>query len=134
MMMSYFMTTVDGYDDRIYPDNYAGAYIDGSILVIQLTDISDYGTALYRRLLGENAPIRFKQVQYSWNQLTEIGEQFLDTISDSDILVVFSGVSTKGNVFNIGVERSGFRRASRYLNALTGNPPITIERSRPVSW
>jgi len=58
--------------ELVYTDTYAGAFIDYDTLVIQLTDISADVTAFYVALLGYDAPIRFKQVEFSLNQLIAI--------------------------------------------------------------
>ena len=133
VLMGYFMTTIEGQLKLIYPDNYAGAYIDYCTLVIQLTDISDYGTELYRRLLGNNAPIRFAQVEHSWNQLTEIGVQFIATVADDfGISVVGFGVDTMENTFIVAVEPLVCMGIIRSMNALTDELPITIELREPL--
>lgn len=60
----------------MYPDSYAGAYVDYDILVIQLTDISYAETSFYTDLLGANAPIRFEEVRFSMNELNAYGEEW----------------------------------------------------------
>ena len=132
VLMDDFMTMIDGFLDLVYPDCYAGAYLDNDRLVIQLTDVSDETTAFYWRLLGRDAPIAFKQVDFSWNELTAIGETFVDTLERMDVSIVGFGVDTMRNTFHVSVERPDFIRTRRA--ARTDGLPITVEIGRLPEW
>lgn len=103
ILMDYFLTEINGNIELLYPDNYAGAYVDYDVLVIQLTDITDEATVFYRNLLGADAPIRFKQVDFSLNQLVTFGEYFVKTM---DAPLVSFGFDTTNNSFNIVLDQS----------------------------
>ena len=132
VMMDSFMTMMDGSLELVFPDCYAGAYIDRDRLVIQLTDISDETTAFYWRLLGRDAPIVFKQVEFSWNELTAIGETFLDALDGMGVSVVGFGVDTTRNRFSVTAEwRNGSIRALiAGFRARAAGLPIRVEVGR----
>jgi len=102
-MIEHFFVVVDGNLQLVYPYNYAGAYVDYDTLVIQLTCISDESTAFYRRLVGRGAPVVFKQVQFSFNELITFGEMFVDAM---EIPVVSFGFSTMDNAYRIVLDQN----------------------------
>ena len=102
-MMEQFLTTVDGNLQLVYPDDYAGAYVDYDTLVIQLTCISDESIAFYRRLVGRDAPVVFKQVEHSFNQLIAFGEMFVEAI---DVPLVSFGFDTMNNAYRITLDQN----------------------------
>jgi len=56
----------------IFPEDYAGAYIDGGHLVLLLTNTSEEATEKYRNWAGEySSCLTFKKVKYSYNELSE---------------------------------------------------------------
>ena len=133
VLMQDFKQEIDGMLDLVYPDNYAGAYLDHDTLVIQLTDTSSEATAFYRDLLGPDAPIRFKQVDYSINQLVAFGDIFVDVI---DAPIVSYGFSTMDNTFRIALDQNSpeslqaadsFNQHSRFFPI-----PVTIELEAPA--
>jgi len=132
VLMDAFLTEVDGVLKLVYPDNYAGAYIDpytNDTLVIQLTDISREATDFYMNLLGSGAPIAFKEVNFSLNQLIDFGQIVVETLDD--VLVTSHGFDTLNNTYHIGLyigcadsmqTASVFSEMSRFLPI-----PITFE-------
>ena len=104
LLMEYFLTYVDGYLELIHPDTYAGAYVEGDMLVIRLTDISGETTVFYKNILGDLADaVMFEQVSFSKNQLRAFGEIFVDAV---DAPVVEFGVDTMANAFSITLDES----------------------------
>ena len=56
----------------IFPEDYAGAYIDGGHLVLLLTNTSEEATEKYRNWAGKySSCLTFKKVKYSYNELSE---------------------------------------------------------------
>ncbi|MCL2388483.1 MAG: hypothetical protein FWC89_13190 [Defluviitaleaceae bacterium] len=121
------------YGVFVHPDNYAGAYVDYDTLVILLTDISDESKAFYTNLLGYNAPITFKQVDFSLNQLVSFGEMFVHVI---DVPVLSHGFCTMDNVYRIAVYQNcteSIQLASRFNDSRTFLPvPISIDLCSPA--
>ncbi|MCL2399264.1 MAG: S1 family peptidase [Defluviitaleaceae bacterium] len=135
LLMEDFLREVDGNLDFVYPDDYAGAYVDYDTLVIQLTDISDESTAFYRALVGSDAPIRFKQVNFSLNQLIAFGEVFVYAI---DAPIVSFGFDTMNNVYSIVLDQSS-SDSVQMVESLQGTLrflpiPISLELSEPVEF
>ena len=93
-------TFINDYGQLVYPDNFAGAYVGYDTLVIQLTDLTDESIGFYTSLLGYDAPISFKEVDFSTNQLAAFGEVFLHAV---DVPVLSFGTDTMNNVFSVTV-------------------------------
>jgi hypothetical protein len=77
--------------------------VDYDTLVIQLTCISDESTAFYWDLVGRDAPVVFKQVEFSLNQLIAFGEIFVEAI---DAPLVSFGFDTMANSFRITLDKN----------------------------
>ncbi|MCL2356724.1 MAG: S1 family peptidase [Defluviitaleaceae bacterium] len=124
------------YGEIIYPDNYAGAFVEHDTLVIQLTDTSAEVWAFYTNLLAHVAPISYKQVDFSMNQLVTFGEMFVDAIDDSDARIVSFGVDTLNNVYSITLYQNcsesaqladSFNETRRFLPM-----PVAIDMCMPA--
>ena len=133
ILMDSFMGSVSGYLQFQYPDHYAGAYMDYDTLVIQITDVNDETIEFYRDILGADAPIRFKEVNFSINQLTTLGEFFLEAI---EVPIMSFGYNTLNNSFSITLDPSvsgsaevveGFNETARFMPI-----PISIELGEQV--
>jgi len=127
LLMDNFFTMVDGYLKLVYPDNYAGAYIEGDMLVIRLTDTSDEATMFYVNLLGDLADtVTFEQVSFSKNQLTTFGEIFAYEI---DAPLVQLGVDTMANAFSIILD-TNYAYSAQIVDSFNTNArfmPIPIQ-------
>lgn len=82
----------------IYPDNYAGEYIDNDYdLVILLTDNNnDY----YKNIVGESEYIKYKTVEYSYNDLSSALATSVEILLNEEYgkkLYVGSGIDVKMN-------------------------------------
>ena len=121
----------------VYRDDYAGAYVDYDTLVIQLTDISHEATAFYRDLFDSDAPIRFKEVEFSANQLVAFGEVFVEAL---EAPITGFGYSTMENTFRIGLDKNSSEsvQAAESIDQLSRfiSVPITIELEAPseANW
>jgi len=99
-IMEHFLVEVEGFLELVYPDTYAGAFIEYDTLIIQVTELNDEVISFYTRILGVNAPIRFVQVEFSLNELITFGEVFVDAI---DSTIVSHGFDTINNMYNIAL-------------------------------
>jgi hypothetical protein len=100
LLMESFM---DYYGNITYPDNYAGAYIGAdNQLIIQLTEVSRATTAFYMNIVGSNAPIEFREVAFSSNQLWNYLNMFRETV---DAPLTFLRVDTINNVAKIDLNK-----------------------------
>ena len=85
----------------VYPDNFAGAFLEGNILVVQLTDLNQSYIDHYKAIVGMDAPVEFKQVEFSLNQLKDIGEEFVSNMKKSNLQVISHGINIKNNLYII---------------------------------
>ena len=123
VLMNEFFTDVTGYWTLVYPDIYAGSFLDNDILVIQLTDISDEATAFYRYLLDSIAPITFRQVEFSINELTAFGDIFAETLDTA--LIVGRGFDALYNKYRIYLDSTQFA-GDRTVAGFLPDLPISI--------
>ena len=114
------------YGYLTYRYNYAGAYIDYDTLVIKLTDTSFESTDFYTTLLGVGAPIRFKQVEFSLNELIAFGREFAETINAP---IVSMGFNTKANTFNVTL----YENSVYSLQILSGFDEMIRELPTPIT-
>ena len=128
LMMQNFSSSSSGYLDIVFPDNFAGAYIDYDTLVIQLTDTSPETIAFYRNIIGNNFQITFKEMAFSRNQLMEFGMMFVDSITAP---VISFGYDTMNNSFSIALYENSsdsvrMVESFGYMRSLI-SIPITME-------
>ena len=96
---------INGSLQRVFPDNYAGVFLEGEILVIQLTDVSQESIELYENWLGlvSSSPVRFKKVQFSYNELWSFGKIFLEALRGQGADLTSFVASTRYNIFMISL-------------------------------
>ena len=58
----------------IYPDDFAGTYIDNNILHVCLNTENENNVAHYKSLIDSNSPVVFDTVLYSRNSLQEAAD------------------------------------------------------------
>jgi len=134
LLMEYFLTIVDGNAELVFPNNYAGAFVDVDTLVIRLTDISDEATAFYKNILDAfTSEVVFEQVSFSMNQLTDFGEIFVYAM---DAPLVSFGVDTLENSYLIVLDENydysaqivnNFNVSARFLPI-----PVRFELGQPM--
>ncbi len=61
-------------DKLLYPESYGGYYIDGKTLIVLVTDIST--ASEYRYLIDSYADTAFKEVEYSYNYLQSLIDEY----------------------------------------------------------
>ena len=84
----------------IYPDEYAGAYIEDGKLMIQLADNSENIQNKYVLLCGDSDKIDFIEAEYSMNELLSYESYVKDMLDDGYDVIRF-GVCEKENIFEI---------------------------------
>ena len=88
----------------IFPEDYAGAYIDGGHLVLLLTNTSEEATEKYRNWAGEySSCLTFKKVKYSYNELSEKLDPIVEKLKEDGYEVTSSAVSETENAVSIGL-------------------------------
>ena len=91
--------TLEG-NNYIYPDTYAGAYIDDSNkLCVSLTNCSEETISQYREYFSTPEVVYFKDAEYSYNELSDI----MYSVSDAIANVSCVYVDEYTNVVKVGV-------------------------------
>jgi len=74
----------DEIGNTLFPDDYAGAYIDRDRLVLLLTDMDENALAKYRGWAGEYADcLTFQKAEYSYRQLQDGLEAIRQELDDN---------------------------------------------------
>ena len=102
----------------VYPDDYAGSWINNDVLIISLTDISNETKAKYDDWLGEYAEyVQYEKAEFSYNYLKSKEESIVETLEEkNNVEIVGYTVSQRDN--EIVVEVKTNNTASRSLNTL----------------
>ncbi len=117
----YFFSTLPrspegGY---IYPDSYGGIYADGDkiIILVASDDFSEY-----QYLCEKYSYVELKQVEYSWNYLQGLAEEYMATYDKSSETVYMAGVDVVKNRAFIKIDKESFDRKTHDENS-----PIIFE-------
>ncbi len=106
-LMEEFTDDITG--NVIYPEEYAGAYIDAGELVIQLVDDSPEIQEKYKEWCESEEKLSFNEVAYSLNDLLEY-EPYVRDMVECGYDVIGYGICEKDNTFEISLDsasRSG---------------------------
>ena len=127
-----FWQEIDGYMELVFPDTYAGAWVDFDTLVIQVTNLYPETIAFYTSLIGNADHVRFTQVDFSYNLLRTFGEIFVDTLGD---IVVGFGIDTMNNSYSITIDENSLQALdvhNSFTNLARVMPiPIDLSLSQP---
>ncbi len=122
-----------GFDEDgnpLYPDEYAGMWVDEQMLVVALTDTSDEVITEYKTAAGEYADyLQFEKAEYSYNDLKAQADDIVtDLRENKDIAVISYSVSETENKIVIGVP------FSQYLKTwfVSYDVPVTFEISSEI--
>ena len=90
----------------IYPNEYAGAWIDENMLVLALTNVEDEVISKYIDFAGEYANyVRFEKAEFSYNYLKTVEENVVQTlVEEENVNVVNHYVSDITNSIVIGID------------------------------
>ena len=93
----------------IFPEDYAGAYIDGGHLVLLLTNTSEEATEKYRNWAGK----------YSYHELSEKLNPIVEKLKEDGYEVTSSAVSETENAVSIGLFKCESAEASKLAKSLS---------------
>ncbi|MCM1418955.1 MAG: S1 family peptidase [Bacteroides sp.] len=121
----------DENNNYIYPDNYAGEYIDDDYnLVLLITDSED---SFYKDILINYDCVRFETVDYSYSELDELREKSVTdllTISSDPLLYCASYVDIKSNTAVVEINSShasSLNSESKKRFLTNRNPAVTYK-------
>ena len=106
----------------VYPDYYAGAYIEEGILYVCCTELSDdVLNEMNGNLGGYKHLAEYREVGYSRNELQALGEQLADELKQNELPWTMWGIDEQKNCISIGFDRSGLgERWDRVLEFVEG--------------
>ncbi|MBO6300953.1 MAG: hypothetical protein J6N15_00755 [Ruminiclostridium sp.] len=90
-------------DDKgryVYPDEYAGEWLDGNKLVIALTDVSKEKLDKYIDILKHYNCVKFVKAKYSITFLYKLADEVFETLNDMNITKY--GVDVENNKLTFG--------------------------------
>lgn len=96
--------------ELIYPDSYAGRFIDGDHLVIQIAS-SDF--TLYEYLKKQYPTVQFNQVEFSKDCLDKTLEKYMSTYDKNEEDILCAYVDVELNKIVIEVDASTFLRKQK---------------------
>ena len=90
-----------GHDEQgytLFPDDYAGCYVDGDRLVLLLTDTGEAAAARYRAWAGAYADtLVFEKAEYAYNLLKSKEEEMARELKDGGCVLAAYYVSETAN-------------------------------------
>lgn len=124
----------DELGEPIYPEDYAGAYLDDDgNLIIQLTEVTPAAENQYNLRCVDTEKVRFREAAYSVNELLGF-ETYVQDYIDAGYEVVTSGISVTNNRFEISLneDMARFTGPSRTMAARAAGAPIALSYQAPV--
>lgn len=98
--------------EAVFPQNYGGDFIDGSILHICIVDLPNQDISPYLTLLNDYSDcVVFDNVAYPLQMLIDGADATAELLLDEEVPVVSYKVDEINNAIVIGVEESDFSRS-----------------------
>lgn len=123
----FFLSTLeyDGADGYVYPDTYGGMYADGDrlIFLVAAEDFSEY-----QYLHDMYSYVDFRQVEYSWNYLKKLADEYMATYDKSSETVYMARVDVRQNRVVIKVDKETLSHKSPNENS-----PLVFELGTPLT-
>lgn len=120
-----------GESDYIYPDDFAGTYIDYDTLHVLLTDKS--AIPKYSKLLADYSEyVTFDIVKYSYNELYALNEKCFNELKDNNFSVTGCYVDVKKNRGIVEVLPEDLEKAVAYAAEHFDGDNIEIEGGQYV--
>lgn len=95
-----FGVTEDGA--TIYPDDYAGAWIDGEKLYVALTSLDAGVTIEYDEILNGFDCVVYEEAEYSLNELQEIQDSVFEELSENyEVTAYYTEVDTNKIIIEV---------------------------------
>ena len=112
-----------------YPPDFAGMWLEGEILVVALTDVSEDTMAQYRSWAGEySGCLQFKEAQYSYVELMQAKAAVTAELWENhQIMVLESYVSEAANRIVIGVDEPSLAVIEASPSLIDCEYPITFK-------
>ena len=122
-----------GHDDlgyTLFPDDYAGSYIEGDKLVLLLTNVSEETQKKYKTWAAQYAGVLvFKEAEYSYNTLNDTADAISKDLEDKGYTITEYCVSETTNRIIIRVANCTSAQTSELKRALEEayHVPVRIE-------
>lgn len=129
----------------LYPNEYGGAYIDGDVLCVLITEprlnVAHTVKSAKKQFLSyvpnAGSNIVFRTVRFSYNELLKTREDVSAALTAAGIGLSFAGINDDKNLVEIGVIPSDYMAAQAVVesNELLCNAPVVImsaERQQPM--
>ena len=117
------------FGDAIYPDHYAGEYINkDNELVILLVDDSEDNQTMYRNITNNSKQIVFEKAKYSLPYLQSLERVALDLI-EAGYPVTEHGVDRVNNEYFIGIISARLDEAVESLGDSIRDLPIRFDET-----
>ena len=121
-----------GHDDlgyTLFPDDYAGSYIEGDKLVLLLTDVSEETQKKYKTWAAQYAGVLvFKEAEYSFNSLNDMSDTLYKDLEDKGYTITEYCVSETTNSIVISIANITVSHAAELKDTLEAayHVPVNI--------
>lgn len=121
-----------GHDDlgyTLFPDDYAGSYIEGDKLVLLLTDVSEETQKKYKTWAAQYAGVLvFKEAEYSFNSLNDMSDTMYRDLVDKGYTITEYCVSEMTNSIVISIANITVSHAAELKDTLEAayHVPVNI--------
>lgn len=121
-----------GHDDlgyTLFPDDYAGSYIEGDKLVLLLTDVSEETQKKYKTWAAQYAGVLiFKEAEYSFNLLNDMSDTMYRDLEGKGYTITEYCVSEMTNSIVISIANITASHAAELKDTLeaTYHVPVNI--------
>lgn len=121
-----------GHDDlgyTLFPDDYAGSYIEGDKLVLLLTNVSEETQKKYKTWAAQYAGVLvFKEAEYSFNSLNDMSDTMYKDLEDKGYTITEYCVSETTNSIVISIANITVSHAAELKDTLEAayHVPVNI--------
>ena len=121
-----------GHDElgyTLFPDDYAGSYIEGDKLVLLLTDVSEETQKKYKTWAAQYAGVLvFKEAEYSFNSLNDMSDTMYKDLEDKGYTITEYCVSETTNSIVISIANITVSHAAELKDTLEAayHVPVNI--------
>lgn len=107
----------DAIGNITFPDDFAGARIEGNKLVLSLTDVSDETKEKYENWVGEYAQyLLFEEADFSYNQLRNTASEVAGELMEDGYTVTQYYVSETENELVVGISFDNLIEKSNFIS------------------
>lgn len=119
----------DALGNTLFPDDYAGSYIDGDKLVLLLTNTSEEAQAKYKTWAAQYAGLLiFQEAEYSYNSLNVTADAISKNLEDKGYTITEYCVSETTNCIVISIANITVGHAAELKDTLEAayHVPVNI--------